>query len=224
MSGLLWNLIPLILGNILVPSQVAITLLLLLRPRGGTTAAIALIAGILTMRVVQGLVFGLILTSVSSAHGKPFTGPLVYGGFVGLGLLLYAAAMKMALTNEDPDDPPPRWLTMASSMSPKLAFGVGAALPLVGAKFWVFTLSAVAAVRDARLGYLGASLAFVLYAALSCALLIGMVALRVTGTPRSVRILEGSAAWLKRHNKAVALVLGAVFGTWFLITGLAGLI
>ena len=223
MNGLLWQLIPLILGNVLVPSQVAITLLLLLRPRGGTAAAVSLIAGIMTMRVVQGVVFGLIVTGVSAGYDHPLSGPLVYGAFVGLGLLLYAAAIKIALTNEDPDAPPPKWLTMAGSMSRRLAFGVGCALPLVGAKFWVFTLSAVAAVRDARLGYLGTVLAFVLYAALSCALLIAMVALRVSGTPRSLSLLEGSATWLKHHNKIVAILLGAVFGTWFLISGLAGL-
>ncbi|QDP97511.1 hypothetical protein FOE78_17745 [Microlunatus elymi] len=223
MGGLLWTMIPLVLGNILVPSQVGMTLLLLLRQRDGTSAAIALISGIVSMRVLQGLVFGLIFTGVSATIGHKSSDPVVSAFLIGLGLLLYAAATKVLLTNEDPDAPPPKWMTMAQSMSPRLAYGVGAALPLIGAKFWVFTLSAVAAIRNADLGYIAGSLAFVLYAVLSCALLIFIVGLRVAGTPWSLRALEGIAAWLKRHNKLIAVVLGAFFGTWFLGNGLAGL-
>ena len=62
MTDLWSSLIPLIVGGALVPIQIIVTTLLL-RSKAGKVAAAAWVAGMTTLRLAQGLVFGLLLGS-----------------------------------------------------------------------------------------------------------------------------------------------------------------
>jgi hypothetical protein len=45
----------------------------------------------------------------------------------------------------------------------------------------------------------------------------------VVSPAKATGLLDRSSAWLERRNRVIMIVLGLVFGTWFLIKALNGL-
>lgn len=103
------------------------------------------------------------------------------------------------------------------------AFLVGGGLLVIGAKFWVFTLGAVGAISDAALSTPVSILMFLLFVALAEVAHLTVVGIAVLMPGRSGSLLDAMSAWLTRHNRMLVIVLGAVFGTWFLVKALNGL-
>ena len=222
--GELWaSLIPLIIGSALVPMQIVITTMLL-RATTGRITAVAWLAGMTIVRLGQGLVFGLILgggaaTESTSTGSSPALSLLL----LVVAILFYVTALKSLLNHPDEDAPPPKWMAMVESITPGKAFGLGAGLLLIGAKFWVFTLGAIAAIGAANLGQGPAVLAFLAFVVLAESTHIALVGIAFAMPARSAAMLDGIVGFLARHNRVIMIVLGAVFGTWFLVKALTGL-
>jgi hypothetical protein len=222
MNGLWGTLLPLIAGGALVPIQLIITILLL-RSTGGLRTAAAFVAGMTSVRLAQGLVFGLLLAGGETGGTASGPGPVVSGVLIALAMLLYAASAKQILTDDDPDAPPPKWITMTESMKPGRAFVVGAGLLAIGAKFWVFTLGAIGAIKDADLSRSRGVVTFVAFAGLTVVAHLLVLGVAAVAPKQSAALLDATADWLKRHNGPIVVVLGLVFGSWFLLKGLHGL-
>jgi hypothetical protein len=221
--GELWGtLVPLGVGSALVPIQIVITTMLL-RAKTGRVAAVAWLAGMTVVRLGQGLVFGLILGGARG--GSTSTGP---GTGVSLLLLViaivfYVSAAKQLLSHPDEDAPPPRWMAMIESVTPARAFGLGAGMLLIGVKFWVFTLAAISAIGEAGLGQGAAIAAFLVFVILAESIHLALIGLAFAMPGRAAAMLDGIIGFLTRYNRVLMVVLGAVFGTWFLVKALAGL-
>jgi hypothetical protein len=217
----LWsNLAPLILISALLPLQTIVTLSLV---RSSVKAASAWVAGMAVVRLVQGIVFGVVLAE-SEAHSAADS-PEVFLGTVllVLAILLYVKALRTALGAEEEDAPPPRWLTKAGSMSPLTAFFAGVAFMTISVKFLVFTLGAIGAIADAHLDPKRSALTFVLFVALAQVLPLTIVAFGASGSARLTEMLDKFAAWLRSKNRLITIVFGGIFGTWFLIKALTRL-
>lgn len=221
MSSLWATLAPLIAGGALVPIQLIITILLL-RSGGGPKVAAAFVAGMTSLRLVQGVVFGL-LFAAGDTGGAEATGPgpVVSGVLLALAVVLYATAAKQVFAHEDPDAPP-KWITMTESMSAGKAFLLGAGSLAIGAKFWVFTLGAIGAIGDADLNRTSAVITFIAFAVATVSAHLIVLAVAVMLPKQSASALDATASWLKGHNRIIVIVLGLVFGTWFLLKGLHG--
>lgn len=222
MSGVWGTLVPLILGGAIVPIQIIITILLL-RSGGGWSTAGSFVAGMASTRLVQGLAFGLLLSNgETGGSAESGSGPVTSGILVALGLLLFATALKQLVADEDPDAPPPKWITMTETMSAGRAFVLGVGLIAIGPKFWVLTLSAIGAIGDAQLTRTAAILVFVAFVVLTAGLHLAVLTAAAVAPERSASLLDSAADWLKAHNRWIVVVLGVVFGTWFLLKGLRG--
>ncbi len=224
MSNLWTSLAPLIIGSAVVPIQIIITILLL-RSSAGRMTAVAWVAGMATVRLIQGVVFGLLVSSGTEAttaepgSASPFTASLL----LVLGLLLLVLALRQLLHHPDEDAPPPKWLTMTETMKPGKAFLIGAGLLAIGAKFWVFTLGAISAISDAGLGQPGSTLTFLLFVVLAQSVQITVLVAAFAAPRKSEALLSHASSWLTAHNRVIVIVLGVVFGLWFLAKGLTGL-
>ena len=220
----LWtSLVPLVIGSAVVPLQIVVTVLLL-RSASGRTAAAAFVAGMTTVRVMQGLVFGFLLESADSSSTDP-DGPGLVASVLLLvvAVLFLASAAKAALKQPDEDAPPPSWMARIEGVGPAGAFGLGAAALLISAKVWVFTLSAIAVIADAALGA-GASIGtYVLFVVLAQSVHFGLLFVAYAVPDRSATIVGGVAAFLERRNRLIMIVLGTVFGAWFAVKALTGL-
>lgn len=104
------------------------------------------------MGLLQGVLFGLLFNSANDTTADSGgTGALVAGVLLVVAVLLLVSAVRQLIADDDPDAPPPKWMTMTATMRPLRAFLVGVGVLAVGTKFWVFTLTGVGAISDADL-------------------------------------------------------------------------
>jgi hypothetical protein len=178
------------------------------------------------VRLIQGLVFGLILGSRSvaaEAAGDEGSSVIVSVVLLVLAVLFYVVVAKQLFRHPDEDAPPPRWMAMLDGVTPGRAFALGFGLVAISAKFWVFTLGAIAAIGAADLGQPGATIAFLLFVALAESVLLAVVGFAFAAPARADAALGRFSGLLERYNRPIMIVLGLVFGTWFLVNGLSGL-
>jgi len=223
MGSVLITLLPYIIGSAIVPVQIIVGLLLLQSPHQGTLKAIAYVSGMTVTRLLQGVIFGWVLTGITTAaqdgSGKS---PIVSTLLLVLGVLLLITAYKKWQGADDPDAPPPKWLTLIEQATPAKALGIGLGLPLIAAKLWVFTLSALATIAAAQLGQPASAIAFLLFVILAEILLWLPIGMRVLLPKQAQPILQRVVNGLTEHNRAIVIGVSLVFGVWFLATGISG--
>jgi hypothetical protein len=215
------SLTPFIIGSALVPLQIIITIVLLSNPKGGLIRAILLVMGMTVVRLLQGVVFGLLFSPASgNTSGKS---PVVSTLLLILGILLLITAYKQWRQEDDPDAPPPKWLAMMDTLTPLKAFGLGAGITLISGKMWVFTLGAIGVIEYAQLGQPESTVTFLIFVALAQSLLLLAILIRILLPKRSASLLESISAWLNRYNRQIVLVVSLVFGLLFFYQGASGL-
>lgn len=216
-------LIPLGIGSALVPIQIVVTILLL-RSSSGRIAGVAWLAGMTVFRLAQGLVFGLLLSASGESEtssGGP--GTIVSVVLLVVGLLFWVTTLRQLLAHQDDDAPPPKWIAMIETVSPGKAFLLGVGFLAIGAKFWVFTLGAIAAIGDAGVEPAAAIGMFLVFVLLAESIHLAILAIAYSMPDRSDVLLGRMSDWLERRNRLLMIVLGAVFGTWFIFRALGGL-
>lgn len=222
MSGLWPSLVPLIVGSAVVPIQIIITILLL---RTSRATAVAWVAGMTVIRVAQGIVFGLVLSSsdaVAADTADDGAGLVASTLLLVVALVFLVTGVRQLLHEDDPDAPPPKWLALVDGMTPVKAFAIGAALMLVGVKFWVFTVGAIGAIGEADLGQPSAAITFVVFVVLAVSIHLVLIGISFAMPSRSDAVLDSASEWLTRNNRVIVIVLGFVFGVWFMIKALDG--
>ena len=223
MSSTLFTLLPMIIGSAVVPMQIILLVLLLTSETQGLVKAIAFALGMTVVRVAQGVIFGLIFTggqgaTESSSEGS---GWVVATLLSVLGILLLISFYKALTGEEDPDAPPPKWMAMLDTMTPLLAFGIGAGLLLLSAKLWVFTLSAIGTVEEAALGQPESTITYLLFVLLAESLLILPILVRLVLPRQSQVWLHSISSWLEAHNRVIVMGASLIFGLLFLYQGVS---
>jgi Sap, sulfolipid-1-addressing protein len=220
-------LVPLMVASAIVPTQIVITILVLQLPRG-RWAAFAFIAGMFTVRVVQGVVFGLLLqptADIDDADGQPHT--LVSVILLLLGVVMLAAAARQVVAgpagDPDPDDPPPTWLTLLDRVTPAKAYLLGAGLILIAGKLWVFAIAAIAEIADAGFGLAESAVAYLAYAVGASGILLGLLLFAVLVPDRAESVLGRLHAFFIDRRREVIIAVSGTFGVLFLVKGLTGL-
>lgn len=214
------TLVPLIVGSAVVPVQLLVTILLI---AGSRLAAFTWVAGAMTVRVLQGLLFGRILHVGDAPIGDSGPGPIASTLLLVVAVAFLATAVRHLIGDHDADAPPPTWMTALDGLSPARSFLYGAATMVVGVKFWVFTLSAVAVIGDADLGRPDAAITFVVFAVLASSLQLTLIAMAAVAPRPTDAVLGRLSAWLTTNNATLMVVVGFVFGSWFLVKALDGL-
>jgi hypothetical protein len=230
--GDLWStLLPLVVASALVPVQITLTVLLL---RSSVGTAAAWVGGMTATRLVQGVLFGIVFAEAGAAapEGQSGPGPVVSGVLLVIALLFLTKAVKALLDGravaggesaDDEDAQPPRWMRLTESVTPGRAFLLGAGYVAVAAKLWVFTLGAIGAIDEAGAGGAASAALFLLFVALAEAVPIAAVAYAALAPSSSRAVLERVSVWLERNTRIIVIVLGFVFGAWFLLKALQGL-
>lgn len=219
MDNLWAALLPLIVGSALVPVQLLITILLIAKSR---VTALAWVAGATIVRLAQGVLFGLVLGSDDVSTGDTGPGPVASTLLLVAALLFLVTAVKHLIGDDDPDAPPPRWMSAIDDLSPVRALVFGAAAMVVGVKFWVFTMSAIAVIGDADLGQPEAAITFLVFVVLASSAQLTLIGVAYVAPRRSEAVLARTSGWLTDHNRQLMVAIGFVFGVWFLVKALDG--
>ena len=223
MSSVIVNLLPLIIGAAVVPIWIIIVLLLLSN-KGGVLKASAFVAGIIAVRLAEGVVFGYIFRGDPAASSDEGAGLIVSTLLLVIGILMLVTAFRQWRKEDDPDAPPPKWMAAISGLSAPKAFGMGALLVAIAAKQWVFTLSAIGIIGEAQLEpptSVGLFLFYVLAA--QSLVLIPIVAYAIAPT-QSAKTLDAARQWLEQYNRTIVIAISLIFGIFFLWKGVTGLI
>jgi hypothetical protein len=114
-------------------------------------------------------------------------------------------------------------MARTQSVTAGRAFLFGAGYVAVAAKLWVFTLGAIGAIDEAGLGSAASVALFLLFVALAEAIPIAFVVCAALAPSVSQVLLARVSAWLEKNNRVIVIVLGFVFGAWFLLKALQGL-
>ncbi len=219
MPNLLGELLPMILGNILAPLWLIIVLLLLASP-GGVVKASAFVLGMTLTRVAQGVIFGIVLASASDRPAGDRS--LVVATLnLFLGILLMIAAFKKWRKEEDPDEPPPKWIQSLNQTTALKALGLGALGIAVGPKLWAFTLSALAAINAAEIDRTSAIIAYAAYIVFAQILLILAILVSVVVPQGSRALLQRAIDWLTTYNRPISITVALVFGLYFIWGGVS---
>jgi hypothetical protein len=222
--GDLWStLLPLIVASALVPVQITLTVLLL---RSSVGTAAAWVGGMTATRLAQGVLFGIVFAGAGALSGsQDGPGPVVSVVLLVVALLFLTKAAKLLLGggDDDEDAQPPKWMKLTESVTAGKAFLFGAGYVAIAAKLWVFTLGAIGAIDEAGLGSAASIALFVLFVVLAEAIPLAFVAYAALARDSSQAVLHRVSAWLEKNNRIIVIVLGLVFGVWFLLKALQGL-
>jgi hypothetical protein len=219
----LWTiLLPLMVATAVLPLQVVVTILLV-RSEGGRLAGFAWVVGMTTVRLAQGLVFGLILgTGMDATDGTDRPGPIESTLLLIVAVFFLVTAATKALRAPDPDAPPPQWMATIATVGPGRAFLAGAGLVALSPKLWAFTLAVIGAIAEADLGVAAAAGAFVVYAVGAVGVHLGILVGTVVAPRRTELALARVSAAIERYDRPIMIALSLVFGAWFLLKALDG--
>jgi hypothetical protein len=196
----------------------------LLQSEGGLKKASALIAGAVTIRLLQGVIFGGIFGKVEEEY--PEAGPdiLLATLLMVIGILLLIKAYQTWRKEPDPEDSLPKWMSAVNDITATKAASVGALYILASPKQWVFTQPAIATVIEAEPGRTaGMALYFFFVVGTQVTLLVPS-ALVAIAPQQFIAPIKSAYNWLARHNQTILLIVSLVFGVWFTIQGILGLL
>ena len=215
------TLLPLAIGSALVPVHTLITVLLLRAPNGRAAAA-AWIAGLTMTRMLQGVVFGLILGPVEQAADADEQRLILSVVLLVVAVVFLVMAGRALIDQPDEDAPSPRWMTALDGVEPTRAFALGALALAIGPKFWVFTLGAIAAIGEADPGLGAGIVAYLVFAALAASVQVVLLVVAVGWPARADVALTRLSEGLTTYSRPIKIVLGVGFGLWFLLQAIAG--
>ena len=216
MTGLLLNLLPLVVGAAVGGPMWIIMALLLLRSDHGVYKAAAFAAGAITVRLLQFVLFSHIFDEVLESGGELEMGLMSAILLLLAGIVLLITAVKTWFKETDPDAPPSKWMAALSRISAPTAFGMAAVMMSLGFKQWVFTLSAIAVIDEAKMGIIGSLLIYLLFIAGAQSLMLTPIIASALAPAQSSKIVEAMLGWLERNSRTITIVVSLIFAVWFL--------
>ena len=220
MGTVFLQILPLAIAAI-APTMIGLVVLFLSDDRG-LVKALAFILGKYLVYVLWGVVSLELaghISSTSSGGTSAFSEVI----FLIFGLLLLILAVRNFFGEDDPDAPPPKFMTMLDKMGPVKLFGVGVVLSLMQFRFIALVLVGATVIAEARLSTTE-NLISVLWLALLMVwpMLIPVVVFLVLGERREAA-MKSMRTWLTRHKRMINVVVLGVFGILLLIIGLIGI-
>jgi hypothetical protein len=216
MGTVLLSLLPLIIAASILPMWFIISLLLI-RSEHGLPKAAAFSLGAMIVRVLQGLLVGLVAREASD---EPTTKGLIAAiVLMLLGIALWGAAVVTWCREHPRAGPPPKWLGKLTKISALHAFGVGAVLMAFSVKPLVFTVSAITTIDQANLNPVLRVIAFLIFVIGAQSLVLSPVIISTLMPDRATRMLDATQQWLERNNKVLTILLSVIFGSWFFYKG-----
>ena len=208
MGSLLIQFLPLMAGAIAPVMIMAV--ILILSTDGGLLKAWAFVLGRLVAYIIWGVVLLAVSDKLSGDDGETSAGSLVVKAL--LGLLLLVMAARTFAGEDDPDAPPPKWMTSLNSTSAPKLFGIAVVLSVIQVRFVALMMSGVTSiiVADLPSGQVVVALIF-LVLAVTLPQLAPVIVFLVMGK-NAESALSSMNGWLTRNQKMVNVVVLGLFG------------
>ena len=198
--------------------------LLLLRGDRGVSRAAAFATGAMTVRLLQFVLFSRIFGAVLNSGGESELDLMSSVLLLLAGIVLLITAVKTWFKETDPEAPPSKWMAAIGRVSAPMAFGMAVVMMSLGFKQWVFTLSAIAVIDEAKLGKIAGVIAYLLFIAAAQSLMLAPIIAGSLAPAQSSKIVEAMLSWLERNSRAITVGVSLVFAVWFLSKSAAELL
>src|SRR6266487_3389105 len=192
MGPVLLKILPFALGAI-APTMIGLVVIFLTGTRG-VVQSCAFILGKYIFYVFWGLV-SLYLVDQISAPGLKVSRSVSEGFFLIAGLLLLILAVRNFFVEDDPDSPPPKFMTILAKLGPFKLFGLGIGISIIQPRFMIFVLLGASIIAEARLSTTENFISLLVLALLMVwPMLIPLVVFLVMGE-HSVDAMKSVRAW-----------------------------
>ena len=219
MCPVLLKMLPFVLGAI-APTMIGLVVIFLTGTRG-VAQSCAFILGKFMFYVFWGLIC-LDLVDHLSSPGLKVSRSVSDGFFLLAGLLLLILAVRNFFVEDDPDAPPPKFMTMVAKLGPFKLFGLGIGISIIQPRFMIFVLLGASIIAEARLSTTENFISLLVLALLMVwPMLIPLVVFLVMGE-HGVDAMKSMRAWLVHNQRMINVVVMGVFGVILLFLGLTG--
>src|SRR5256884_6201426 len=220
MGPVLLKMLPFVLGSI-APTMIGLVVIFLTGTRG-VAQSCAFILGKFMFYVFWGLIC-LDLVDHLSSPGLNGSRSVSDGFFLLAGLLLLLLAVRNYFVEDDPDAPPPKFMTMLAKLGPFKLFGLGIGISIIQPRFMIFVLLGASIIAEARLSTTENFISLLVLALLMVwPMLIPLVVFLVMGE-HGVDAMKSMRAWLVHNQRMINVVVMGVFGILLLFLGLMGI-
>ena len=219
MGPVLLKMLPFALGAI-APTMIGLVVIFLTGSKG-VVQSCAFILGKYLVYVFWGLI-ALDLVDQLLSPGLKVSRSVSEGFFLIAGLLLLILAIRNFFVEDDPDAPPPKFMTMLAKLGPFKLFGLGIGISIIQPRFIIFVLLGASIIAEARLSTTENFISLLVLALLMVwAMLIPLVVFLVMGGHRA-DAMKSMRAWLVHNQRMINVVVMGVFGVILLFLGLTG--
>jgi threonine/homoserine/homoserine lactone efflux protein len=218
MLPVLLKMLPFALGTI-TPTMIAL-IVLFLTSNQGMAKSISFILGKYIVYVLFGI-FCLYLTGYISASNSVRSSSLSVIFFLIFGLLLIILALRTFFGEDDPDTPPPKFMTILDQLGPLKLFGLGIAVCFVQPRFILLILAGASIISEATLPLSESFIAILVLALLMVwVMLVPVIVFLVMGKHRN-NAMKAMRDWLVLHQRIINVVVMSFFGILMILLGLS---
>ena len=220
MGPVLLKMLPFALGSI-APTMIGLVVIFLTGTRG-VVQSIAFILGKYVFYVLWGLI-ALEFVDQLVAPGLRVSRSVSEGFFLIAGLLLLILAVRNYFVEDDPDAPPPKFMTILAKLGPFKLFGLGIGISVIQPRFIIFVLLGASIIVEARLSTTENFVSLLVLALLMVwPMLIPLVVFLIMGEHR-VDAMKSMRTWLMHNQRMINVVVMGIFGILLLFLGLTGI-
>jgi len=218
MGPVLLKMLPFALGTI-APTMIGLVVLFLTGTQG-LLKSISFILGKYIVYVLWGLLC-LNLADFISSSSSAGSGAIVEIFFLIFGLLLLILAVRNFFGEDDPDTPPPKFMTILDEVGPVKLFGLGIAISIMQPRFIIFVLAGASIIADAKLPASENFISILVLALLMVwSMLIPIIVFLVMGERRTTA-MKSMRTWLVSNQRMINVVVMGFFGILMIILGLS---
>ncbi len=220
MGPVMFKMLPFVLGAI-APTMIGLVVIFLTGTRGLVKTS-AFILGKYLFYVIWGLI-SLYLVDHLSSPGLKVSRSVSESFFLIAGLLLLILAVRNFFVEDDPDAPPPKFMTVLAKLGPVKLFGLGIAISIIQPRFIIFVLLGASIIAEARLSTTEYLISLLVLALLMVwPMLIPLVVFLIMGEHR-VDAMESMRTWLIHNQRMINVVVMGIIGVLLLVLGLTGI-
>lgn len=218
MVSVILKMLPFALGTI-TPTMIGLIVLFLTSTRG-LFKSISFILGKYIVYVLWGLLCLNIAGFISSSSSVG-TGTVSVVFFLIFGLLLLILAIRTFFGEDDPDTPPPKFMSILDNIGPFKLFGLGIAICFMQPRFVILILAGSSIIADAKLPASENFIAVLVLALLMVwVMLIPVLVFLVMGKRRDAA-MKSMREWLLSNQRMINVVVMFFFGILMIILGLS---
>jgi hypothetical protein len=220
MGSVILKMLPFALGAI-APTMIALVVIFLTGTRGFVKTS-AFILGKYVFYVFWGFICLDLVDHLSSA-GLQVSRSVSETFFLFAGLLLLILAVRNFFVEDDPDAPPPKFMTVLAKLGPVKLFGLGIAISIIQPRFIIFVLLGASIIAETRLSTTENLISLLVLALLMVwPMLIPLVVFLVMGE-HGADAMKSMRTWLVHNQRMMNVVVMGIFGMLLLFVGLTGI-